>query len=265
MADESFAMGIGQSRPVTALELGLRVFRWLTANEIPSGLDLRDCGWRLLPEPHASEDCVSIAHTPGMTPAGWIAFLACHGRLARRLIVLVGIDDAVDRARLLRLGFGEVTASDLELAELEARAIRLADLEDTLPRYRRLERLSLDLLAREAYYDEQPLGLHPREFGLLWRLADTPGKPVSKEALVRDVWRLGFMPETNSLAVHVSRLRGKLGLAGLETLLETAPSGGYCLRVPGEEKPAPPPERDAPPRREPGNLREEQRAYADQP
>jgi len=246
----------------------LRVFRWLTANEISPGLDLRDCGWFLLPNEvdcDEGEDCVAVARTAGMTPAGWIAFLARHGRLARRLIVLIGIDDAVDRARLLRLGFGEVTASDLELAELEARAIRLAELEDTLPRYRRLEGLSLDLLAREAYHDDQPLGLHPREFGLLWRLADTPGKAVSKESLLRDVWRLGFMPETNSLAVHVSRLRGKLSLAGLDTMLETAPSGGYCLRLESVEPPVHSPGIGEAAKVGSKKLREARQAYAAHP
>jgi two-component system OmpR family response regulator len=217
----------------------LRDFRWLTANAIPLRLDLRECGWNLLPEERATEECMGVAHTMGMPPAGWVRFLSLHGRQSRRLILLVGINDAVDRARLLRLGFGEVMAEDVELAELEARAIRLAELEDTLPRYRRLGRLILDLLAREAFVDDRPLGLHPREFGLLWRLADTPDRPVSKQSLVKDVWRLGFVPETNSLAVHVSRLRGKLGIVGLEGLVETAPSGGYCLRsADGQDRPA---------------------------
>jgi DNA-binding response OmpR family regulator len=193
-------------------------------------LDLRDCGWSLLEDTEASDECVGLAHAKGMTPRLWLAFLDRHGRLARRLMLLIGIDDAVDRARMLRLGFGEVTAGDIALPELDARARRLSALEDTLPRYRRIGRLNLDLLAREAYVDDRPLGLHPREFGLLWRLADTPGRPVSKESLVKDVWRMGFVPETNSLAVHVSRLRGKLNIAGLEGLVETAPSGGYCLR-----------------------------------
>ena len=209
----------------------MRVFRWLTANEIPPELDLRLCGWTLLNEADPTEECVAIAHGAGMTPVTWLAFMARHGRQARRLIVLVGIDDAVDRAHLLRRGFGEVASSDLQRPELEARAIRLTELEDTLPRYRHVGPLSLDLLAREAFTDDQPLGLHPREFGLLWRLADTPGKPVSKESLIRDVWRMGFVPETNSLAVHVSRLRGKLNLAGLEGLLATASTGGYYLQV----------------------------------
>lgn len=208
----------------------MREFRWLTVNAIPPHLDLRDCGWRLVETARATEEGMGIAHVRGMTPRLWLDFLAEHGRLARRLMLLVGVDDAVDRARMLRLGFGEVTGKDIALPELDVRARRLAALEDTLPRYRRIGRLNLDLLAREAFVDERALGLHPREFGLLWRLADTPGRPVSKESLVRDVWRMGFVPETNSLAVHVSRLRGKLNTAGLEGLVETAPSGGYCLR-----------------------------------
>lgn len=222
----------------------MRAFRWLTANEIPPVLDLRECGWSLLASIEDAQECVGIAHCPGMTPAAWLRFLSRQGRIERRLIVLVGIDDAVDRAHLLRRGFGEVTASDLALPELEARAIRLTELEDTLPRYRHIGPLSLDLLAREAYTGDQPLGLHPREFGLLWRLADTPGKPVGKDALIRDVWRMGFVSETNSLAVHVSRLRGKLNLAGLGGMLETASSGGYYLKLPDRGSNREPPLRD---------------------
>ncbi|MBM3594830.1 MAG: winged helix-turn-helix transcriptional regulator [Alphaproteobacteria bacterium] len=173
---------------------------------------------------------MGIVHIGKMTPRLWLQFLDLLGRLAHRLVLLVRIDDAVDRAQMLRLGFGEVTGGDIALPELNARARRLAALEDTLPRYRSIGQLNLDLLAREAYVDKRPLALHPREFGLLWRLADTPGRPVSKGSLVKDVWGMGFVSETNSFAVHVSRLRGKLNTAGLGGVVETVPSGGYCLR-----------------------------------
>ena len=130
----------------------LREFRWLTANAIPSHLDLRDCGWSLLDETRFADDAwASPGH--GHDPTALARFLSLHGRLSRRLILLVGIDDAVDRARMLRLGFGEVTGEDVALTELDARARRLAELEDTLPRYRRIGRLNLDLLAREAFVD----------------------------------------------------------------------------------------------------------------
>jgi len=52
---------------------------------------------------------------------------------------------------------------------------------------------------------------------------------VPPSELRSDVWRLAFRPETNSLAVHVSRLRAKLRTAGLDGLVETRPDGGYRL------------------------------------
>jgi hypothetical protein len=46
---------------------------------------------------------------------------------------------------------------------------------------------------------------------------------------------MAHVPDTNSLAVHVFRLRAKLIIAGLEGLVKTAPSGGYYL-----DRPEPP-------------------------
>jgi DNA-binding winged helix-turn-helix (wHTH) protein len=55
---------------------------------------------------------------------------------------------------------------------------------------------------------------------------------VSKAELMSDIWRLAFVPETNSVAVHVSRLRAKLALAGLAGLVQTSSTGGYFLASP---------------------------------
>ena len=38
---------------------------------------------------------------------------------------------------------------------------------------------------------------------------------------------LEFEPGTNSIEVHVSRLRAKLAFAGIHGLVETVPPGGY--------------------------------------
>ena len=114
------------------------------------------------------------------------------------------------------------------------------DLLQMLPRVRNLGRLRLDLFARDGFVGKRPLGLHPREFALIWRLAEAQGTAVAKKALVRDVWRMAHVPDTNSLAVHVFRLRAKLAVAGLAELVCTAPSGAYFLA------PASPPANIAP-------------------
>ena len=46
------------------------------------------------------------------------------------------------------------------------------------------------------------------------------------------MWRLDFEPGTNSVEVHVSRLRAKLAAAGIAGLVETDPPGGYRLARP---------------------------------
>jgi len=104
-----------------------------------------------------------------------------------------------------------------------------------LPRFREVGDVTLDLLHRDGRVDDKWLGLHPREFELLWRLSDTPGKRVDKQTLLADVWRISFEPETNSLAVHVARVRSKLQPFGLDHILATHPDGGYYLDMPSDQ------------------------------
>ena len=98
-----------------------------------------------------------------------------------------------------------------------------------IPRFREAGDVTLDLLHRDGRVVDRWLGLHPREFGLVWRLAQEPGQRVSKRQLLADVWRISFEPETNSVAVHVARVRAKLQPFGLSRILATHPEGGYFL------------------------------------
>lgn len=211
----------------------MRLFGWWAVGPVPAAFDLRRLGWRLTDAPPAFGE--SFAYPLLVSPidlslSEWLR-LAGAAPDARRWMMLVGVNSAAERARLLRLGFGEVAGAGLELVELEARTIRMIENARALPRYRQIGALRLDLLGREAFVAGRALGLHPREFALIWRLADTPGEGVSPSELLGDVWRLNFRPETNSLAVHVSRLRTKLRLAGLDGLIATCVDGGYRLAI----------------------------------
>lgn len=106
------------------------------------------------------------------------------------------------------------------------------DRAEMLPRLREIGDVTLDLLHRDGRIEDRWLGLHPREFDLLWRLAERPGERLTKRQLLADVWRINHMPETNSLAVHVARVRAKLDVFGLAHMLVTHPQGGYYLDAP---------------------------------
>ena len=209
----------------------MRQFRWLSAVAIPWEHDLRRAGWVMHRDSGEAEGETTplLGGMATIETAMWLRLLGATGPDLRGRVLLIGVDDPRERARLLHLGFGEVVANEVSLDGLDARAARIEARAGSVPRKRQVGPLTLDLVAREGFVDKLRLGLHPREFGLLWRLADRPGVAVKKDDLLSDVWRLGFVPETNSLAVHVSRLRAKLAQAGLGGLVRTVASGGYLL------------------------------------
>nr|WP_243843357.1 winged helix-turn-helix domain-containing protein [Sphingomonas vulcanisoli] len=71
------------------------------------------------------------------------------------------------------------------------------------------------------------------ELALLGCLIDAP-EPLDKPALIARIWGYGFDPGTNLVAVHISRLRAKLGAA----LTIVYGEGGYAITA--ETSPAVP-------------------------
>ncbi len=216
----------------------MRGFHWLGSDTVPLSADLRRWGWPLRamaacgPEMPGDEsgECVLLVDASHHATMRWLETDAAAPR--RRWALVLGVNDAIERARLLALGVGDVLGGQATLAEIDARATRIVGLGEVLPRYRGYGPLRLDLLDRDGFVGEKPLGLHPREFALLWRLLEVPGEQVDKTALLRDVWHLKHVPETNSIAVHASRLRSKLEYAGLSGMVQTGPTGGYFVAPP---------------------------------
>lgn len=222
--------------------MSIRLFRWLNASPLPARFDLRRRGWALVDggadEQAGADTCPVLIDARHLDAAGWVSLLSARGGpgragLGRGCILLLGVADAEERARLLHLGFGDVQGRRVNLAELDARAARIAATLAVVPRRRSFGPLMLDLMQREGFAGGKALGLHPREFALIWRLLETPGEVLSRGALYAQVWQLKHLPETNSVAVHVFRLRAKLALAGFASMVRTAPSGGYYVALPG--------------------------------
>ncbi|MDN3646445.1 winged helix-turn-helix domain-containing protein [Pontixanthobacter aestiaquae] len=98
-----------------------------------------------------------------------------------------------------------------------------------LPRFLKAGDIRLDLFHRDASVGGSWIGLHPREFEVLWRLAETPDVVVSRTRLLKDVWRLNHDPETNRVEVNISRIRSKLHPFRLSWMVRTSDAGGYFL------------------------------------
>ncbi|PWV45453.1 response regulator transcription factor [Nocardiopsis sp. L17-MgMaSL7] len=71
--------------------------------------------------------------------------------------------------------------------------------------------LELDALGHRLFVDGQPVNLALREFGIMDFLLRHSGRVVSREELWTEVWRKPLPPVNNTIAVHIRRLRHKLG------------------------------------------------------
>jgi DNA-binding response OmpR family regulator len=71
------------------------------------------------------------------------------------------------------------------------------------------------------------LGLTGIEFRILAALMRSRGQLVTYEQLAEAVWAVTNGPESNSLEVHVSRIRQKLEAGGASRLIQTVRGLGY--------------------------------------
>jgi DNA-binding response OmpR family regulator len=95
--------------------------------------------------------------------------------------------------------------------------------------------LRIDASARQVTLRGLPVNLTPREFDLLSYLADRAGSVVSRRELLTQVWRQPYGSSDDTVDVHLSWLRPKLGESGqhpryLHTVrgvgVRLAPAGG---------------------------------------
>jgi DNA-binding response OmpR family regulator len=100
------------------------------------------------------------------------------------------------------------------------------------PRFREAGEMVLDRFHRDGRVDAQWLGLNPREFALLWRLAAQPGERLCDQQLRTEAFRIMPGPVPEGIAADIARLRGKLAAAGAGHLICIDGDGRYFLDVP---------------------------------
>ena len=92
--------------------------------------------------------------------------------------------------------------------------------------------ITVDPAARRAFRDGVELALTVRELDLLTYLMSNPGKAVSREQLMREVWGWTF-GDQSTVTVHVRRLREKVEDDPTHpTLIQTVWGIGYRLELP---------------------------------
>jgi two-component system KDP operon response regulator KdpE len=94
----------------------------------------------------------------------------------------------------------------------------------------------IDIAARAVRVGDTAVDVARKEFDLLALLARNAGKVLTHGAILDQVWGRG-QGATESLRVHVTQLRRKLGTGPHRPRLTSAPGTGYRLVVPEPARP----------------------------
>lgn len=92
--------------------------------------------------------------------------------------------------------------------------------------------LKINLKLRKAYLNGENLHLTPKQFALLSTLVGHMGEVVTKEELYQAAWANEYdINSDDVLKYHINQLRRKLGLYGIDGLIETSWGVGYQFNI----------------------------------
>ena len=168
------------------------------------------------------------------------------------IIVLSGRADSVDKVEALDAGADDYITKPFGVEELLARmraAVRRTGAVEDLPRIQ-LGHLVVDLAAKrvtrhapvpagDGPAGEDDIRLTPTEWHLLEVLLRNPGKLLSRNQLLTEVWGPGYADATGNLRLYMAQLRRKLEPdPARPRWLITEPGMGYRYQPNQEPDPA---------------------------
>jgi two-component system KDP operon response regulator KdpE len=147
------------------------------------------------------------------------------------VVVLTARDRQVDKIAALDAGADDYVTKPFDIEELLARmraVLRRVPQPASSPAVVRVDDLEIDLALRQVRMAGELVHLTKTELALLEQLVTHPGKLLTHEFLLRQVWGQGYGSESNYLRVYVGQLRRKLlDDAANPRLIVTEPGIGY--------------------------------------
>ena len=146
------------------------------------------------------------------------------------IIMLTAKGDEIDRVVGFEVGADDYIVKPFSMRELLLRikaVFRRQEAEQPAPDVLIFGDIVIDNQRHLTSVSGKEVELTSTEYKLLLYLAERPGKLVSRETLLQNVWGYQNSGDTRTVDTHITRLRGKLGAPG--DLIKTVRGFGYKM------------------------------------
>lgn len=144
------------------------------------------------------------------------------------VLILTGQDSVEDKEKGLDAGADDYLTKPFDARELSARLRALSRRPQNFSGVTLTAGLLvLDTVSRKVTLSNQEVVLKPREFAMLEYFLRRPGKVVSPDELLKNVWGSDSESTSETIYTHIKNLRKKLTIEGVEPPIKTVHGVGY--------------------------------------
>lgn len=154
------------------------------------------------------------------------------------IIIVSARDSEIDRITGITLGSDDYLTKPFSPMELVARVKSLfrrlnLDKAENSSDIIQFGNIEININTRSATVDEQPFDLTPTEFSLMIYLMKNNTKAISREELLKNVWKFDFDVDTRATDDVIKRLRKKLLAVGADVKIESVWGFGFKIGIGG--------------------------------
>ena len=149
------------------------------------------------------------------------------------VIMITAKGDTFDKVLALEIGADDYIVKPFEPKELLARVkavLRRYSSDHISNELITLSDLSIDSSSYKVIYNGEEIKMPPKEFELLYYLANNKNKVFTREQLLCEVWGYDYPGDSRTVDVHIKRLREKLN-SGEQWEIQTVWGVGYKFEV----------------------------------
>lgn len=149
------------------------------------------------------------------------------------VIMLTAKGETFDKVLALELGADDYIVKPFEAKELIARVkavLRRYNTDNRGKEKLNFDGLLIDINSYAVVYNGEEIKMPPKEFELLYYLANNRNRVFTREQLLCEVWGYDYPGDSRTVDVHVKRLREKLQ-GGVNWQIQTVWGVGYKFEV----------------------------------